>query len=95
LVYQTINNILTKDQKKSFKKGKYFSCETPGHFAVQYPKKPNFKTLPCNKTYKAKKNLFTKKTNKKRDFAENIPEEEPSITNSNSDNKEKDFPQSN
>jgi len=93
LVYQTLDNILTKDQKKSFKKGKCFSCETPGHFTAQCLNKPNFKTLPHNKTYKAKKNLFTKKTNKKRDLAENIPEEEPS-TDSDSDKEEEDFPQS-
>ena len=94
LVYQTLDNILTKDQKKLFKKGKCFSCGTPGHFAAWCPNKPNFKTLPHNKTYKTKKNLFTKKTNKKRDLAENIPEEEPS-TDSNSDEEEEDFPQSN
>jgi len=41
----------------------------------------------------AKKNLFTKKTNKKRDLAENIPEEEP-LTDSDSDKEEEDFPQS-
>jgi len=34
LVYQTLDNILTKDQKKSFKKGKYFSYGIPGHFAA-------------------------------------------------------------
>jgi len=95
LVHQTLDNILTKDQKKSFKKGKCFSCETPGYFAARCPNKPNFKTLPHNKTYKAKKNLFTKKINKKRDLAENIPEEEPPTTDSDSDDKEKDFPQSN
>ena len=93
LVYQTLDNILTKDQKKSFKKEKCFSCETPGHFAAQYPKKPNFKTLPCNKTYKAKKNFFTKKINKKRDLTENTPEKEPT-TDFDSDNKEEDFSQS-
>jgi len=93
LVHQALNNILTKDQKKLFKKGKCFSCRIPGHFAAQYPKKPNFKTLPCNKTYKAKKNLFTKKINK-RDFTENIPEEEPSTTDSDSNEEEEDFPQS-
>ena len=95
LVYQTLDNILTKDQKKSFKKGKCFSCRTPGHFAAQCPNKPNFKTLPHNKTYKAKKNLLTKKTNKKRDLIENIPEKETSTTDFDSDDKEKDFPQSN
>jgi len=93
LVHQTLDNILTKDQKKSFKKGKCFSCRTLGHFAARCPNKPNFKTLLCNKTYKAKKNLFTKKTNKKRDLAENIPEKEPS-TDSDSDEEEEDFPQS-
>ena len=93
LVHQTLDNILTKDQKKSFKKGKCFSYGTPGHFAARCPNKSNFKTLPRNKTYKAKKNLFTKKTNKKRDFAENIPEEESS-TDSDSDKEEEDFPQS-
>jgi len=93
LVHQTLDNILTKDQKKSFKKGKCFSCGTLGHFAARCPNKPNFKTLPCNKTYKAKKNLFTKKTNKKRDLAENIPEEELS-TDSDSNEEEKDFSQS-
>jgi len=56
------------------------------------PRKPNFKTLPCNKTYKAKKNLITKKTNKKRDLTESIPEE--LTTDSDSNNKEEDFPQS-
>jgi len=75
LVYQTLNNILTKDQKKLFKKGKCFGCGTPGHFTTRCPNKSNFKTLPHNKIYKAKKNLFTKKTNKKRDLTENIPEE--------------------
>jgi len=90
---QTLDNILTKDQKKSFKKGKCFSCRKPGHFIARCPNKPNFKTLPHNKTYKAKKNLFTKKTNKKRDFTENIPEEEPS-TDSDSNKEEEDFPQS-
>jgi len=96
LVHQTLNNILTKDQKKSFKKGKCFNCRTPGHFTAQCPNKPNFKTLPHNKTYKAKKNLFTKKKiNKKRDLAENIPEEEPSTTDSDSDDEEEKFPQSN
>ena len=93
LVHQTLDNILTKDQKKSFKKGKCFSCGTLGHFAARCPNKPNFKTLPCNKTYKAKKNLFTKKANKKRDLAENIPEEELS-TDSDSNEEEKDFSQS-
>jgi len=34
LVHQTLDNILTKDQKKSFKKRKCFSCRTPGHFAA-------------------------------------------------------------
>ena len=87
----TLDNILTKDQKKSFKKGKCFSCGIPEHFVAWCPNKPNFKTLPCNKTYKAKKNLFTKKTNKKRDLAENILEEELS-TDSNSDEEKKDFP---
>ena len=90
-VTQTLDNILTKDQKKSFKKGKCFSCRKPGHFIARCPNKPNFKTLPRNKTYKAKKNLFTKKTNKKRDLTENIPEEEPST---DSDKEEEDFPQS-
>ena len=33
-VHQILDNILTKDQKKSFKKGKCFSCRTPGHFAA-------------------------------------------------------------
>jgi len=93
LVHQTLDNILTKDQKKSFKKGKCFSCGTPGHFAARCPNKPNFKTLPHNKTYKAKKNLFTKKTNKKRDLTENIPEEEPLI-DSDSNEEEEDFSQS-
>ena len=93
LVYQTLNNILTKDQKKLFKKGKCFSCGTLGHFTTRCPNKSNFKTLPHNKTYKAKKNLFTKKTNKKRDLIENIPEE-PTI-DSNSDKEKEDFPQSN
>jgi len=91
LVHQTLDNILFKEQKKSFKKGKYFTCRTPGHFATQCPRKPNFKTLSRNKTYKAKKNLFTKKTNKKRDFIENIPEEEISTTNSDSSDEEEDF----
>ena len=95
LVHQTLDNILTKDQKKSFKKGKCFSCRILGHFAAQCPNKPNFKTLPCNKTYKAKKNLFTKKTNKKREFTENILKEETSTTDSDSDDEEEDFPQSN
>jgi len=95
LVHQTLDNILTKDQKKSFKKGKCFSCGKPGHFAARCPNKPNFKTLPRNKTYKAKKNLFTKTTNKKRDLAENIPEEEPSTdSDSDSNEEEDDFPQS-
>jgi len=94
LVHQTLDNILTKDQKKSFKKEKCFSCGTLGHFAARCPNKPNFKTLPRNKTYKAKKNLFTKKTNKKRDLAENIPEEELS-TDSDSNEEEEDFSQSN
>ena len=93
LVHQTLDNILTKDQKKSFKKGKCFSCGIPGYFAARCPNKPNFKTLPRNKTYKNKKNLFTKKTNKKRDLTENIPEEEPP-TDSDSDEEEEDFPQS-
>jgi len=90
LVHQTLDNVLTKDQKKSFKKGKCFSCGTPGHFATRCPNKLNFKTLPRNKTYKAKKNLFTKKTNKKRDLAENISEEELS-TDSDSNEEEEDF----
>jgi len=94
LVHQTLDNILTKDQKKSFRKRKCFSCRIPGHFAARCPNKPNFKTLPRNKTYKAKKNLFTKKTNKKRDLAENIPEEEP-LTDFSSDKEEEDFSQSN
>ena len=34
LVHQTLDNILIKDQKKSFKKGKCFSCRTPEHFAA-------------------------------------------------------------
>jgi len=94
LVHQTLDNILIKDQKKLFKKGKCFSCRTPGHFTARYPNKPNFKTLPRNKTYKAKKNLFTKKINKKRDLAENIPEKETSTTDSDSDDEEEDFSQS-
>jgi len=90
LVHQTLDNILTKDQKKSFKKEKCFSCGTPEHFTARCSNKPNFKTLPCNKTYKTKKNLFIKKTNKKRDLTENIPEKEPS-TDFDSDEKEEDF----
>jgi len=57
-------------------------------------RKPNFKTLSCNKTYKAKKNFLTKKTNKKRKFIENIPEEKTSATDSDSNDEKKDFPQS-
>jgi len=93
LVHQTLNNILTKDQKKLFKKEKCFSCEIPGHFTAQCPRKPNFKTLPCNKTYKAKKNLITKKTNKKRDLTKSIPEKP--TTDSDSNDEEEDFSQSN
>ena len=77
LVHQTLNNILTKDQKKSFKKGKCFSCGTPGHFAARCPNKPNFKTLPCNKTYKAKKNLFTKKLTRKETSQKTFQKKKP------------------
>ena len=77
-----------------FKKGKCFSYRTPEHFAAWCPNKPNFKTLPCNKTYKAKKNFLTKKTNKKRDFAENIPMEPSTDSNSDFDKEEEDFLQS-
>jgi len=92
LVYQTLKNILTKDQKKSLKKEKYFSYGTLGHFTAQCPRKPNFKALLHSKTYKAKKNLITKKTKQKRDLIKSILEEP--MTDFNSDKEEENFFQS-
>jgi len=93
LVYQTLKNILTKDQKKSLKKEKYFSYGTPEHFTAPCLRKPNFKALLHSKTYKAKKNLIIKKTKQKRDLIESIPKEP--MTDFNSDEEEKNFSQSN
>jgi len=57
------------------------------------PKWPNFKALPHNKSYKAKKNQFTKKTYKKRDLTENITEK-ASTDSDSEETEEEDFPQS-
>jgi len=64
LVHQTLDNILTRDLKKSFKKGKCFSCGTPGHFITQYPKKPNFKLYPVTRPTRLRRISSPKKLTK-------------------------------
>jgi len=59
----------------------------------------NAQTNPTSKLYPTTRptrlrRISSPKTNKKKDFTENIPEEEPPTTDSDSDDKEEDFPQS-